>query len=386
MATVGATFAQDGSGRPARIHIGSFNVSPTLTIQDVGYDSNVYNVEDNPTSDFTFTIVPRFVATAGTPQNSLTVRSATDMVYFSEQQSERSINENLDATTKVTLRRLFLVADGSYINTRQRTNEEIDVRSRRLERRAGLVAGLKLSPKLAVQLGAAYASSAFADDTPYGAALAEQLNQATRTLAAGVRYAATPLTTFSADVALDRTRFPLSPPRDANSLRLVGGVKLQPRALVAGSAEFGIQRFRPLTPILPDFDGFIGSAKLTYRLGGAAELGFQFDRTLASSYLVTDPYYVRTGYGVSVRRQLVPRWILDVSGHRYSHAYQHATVLPPDHVDPDERIFDGQVALSFRPRRDTTLGLFVSYNGRHSSVVSRSYDGLHVGTAVVYSF
>jgi hypothetical protein len=87
-----------------------------------------------------------------------------------------------------------------------------------------------------------------------------------------------------------------------------------------------------------------------------------------------------------VRRQLVPRWILDVSGHRYSHAYQHATVLPPDHVDPDERIFDGQVALSFRPRRDTTLGLFVSYNGRHSSVVSRSYDGLHVGTAVVYSF
>jgi hypothetical protein len=382
------TMAQDeAAGKPARIRAGAFAIVPTLTIQDVGYDSNVYNVNDQPTSDFTFTVIPTFVVSAGTRRNRLTVRSATDLVYFSEQRSERSVNEDLNARMRASLGRLFVFADGGYLNTRQRPTEEIDARSRRSEHRGTVGAGVEVSPKLAAQVSGGYSRIAFDADSIFnGTLLALELNRTDQTITAGLRYAATPLTTFSVDGAVDRSRFLQSPIRDSNSFRTVVGVETRPRALVAGSATIGVERFRPLSPAMPDFDGIIGSADLRYRLSGTTTLRCRFERTLASSYLEDDPYYLRQGYELSVRRRLVERWTVDVSGNRFSHRYEHADVLPAGHIDPDERFVEGQVAVAFQARQDTTLSVFLTYRDRQSAYAYRTYDSFRIGTAAVYGF
>jgi hypothetical protein len=373
--------------RPARIRVGTLSLTPKLVIQDVGYDSNVYNVDDQPTSDFTFTVIPTFLATAGTARHRLTVRSATGLVYFSEQRSERSINQDVNATMRVALRRLFVFADGGYLNTRQRPTEEIDVRSRRNEHRGTAGLGIAVSPKLSAQVSGGSSRTAFDADALFnGTLLADELNQTNRTIAGGVRYAATPLTTLSIDSAVDKTRFTRAPMRDANSFRTVIGIETRPRALVAGSVAIGVQRFRPLVAAMPDFDGMVGSADLKYRLSGSTTLGFRLDRMLASSYLVADPYYVRAGYAMSVRRQLVARWNVDVSGRRFSHRYRHADVVPADHVTPDERFLEGQMAVTYQARGRTSLSVFLTYYDRHSAFASRTFDSVRVGTSLVYGF
>jgi len=377
--------AQDD--RPARIRVGSVSVMPTLEIQDVGYDSNVYNVDDHPTADFTFTVIPIVLATAGTTRNRVTVRSATGLAYFSEQRSERSVNQDLTATMRAALRRLFVFAGGGYLNTRQRPTEEIDVRSRRYEHRGTVGAGVAVSPNLSAEFSAGSSRTAFDTDTIFnGTLLAVELNQTTRTVAGGVRYAATPLTTLSIDAAVDKTRFTRAPMRDSNSFRTLIGIATRPRALVAGSVAIGLQRFRPLTGAMPDFDGIVGSADLKYRLSGSTTLGFRFDRALSNSYLDADPYYLRSGLALSVRRQLAARWNVDVSGRRYSHRYRQADVLPADHITPDERFVEAQTAVTYQARRNTRLSLFLTYYERHSAFASRTFDSFRVGTSAVYGF
>src|SRR5688572_2826756 len=290
--------AQDTDPRSAaRLRLGPIYLSPTLELRDVGVDTNVYNENvPDPTKDFVLTAVPTVVATLGPPRSSLSIRSETQLVYFANQSSERSVNEDLTVSAQGRLGRVSPAAQVGYLNTRERLSFEIDARARHVERRGTGGVSFALTPKISVQAQGEYWQLAFDGDEvfdDYG--LAAQLNRESLTATGGISYRATPLTTVRVVADVATIRFDEASFRDTDTRQMLVGVELNPRALISGSARVGYQLFRPLNSAVPEFDGVVGGASVSYRLRPTTSIGFTFDRRTDFSYIITEPYYVREG-------------------------------------------------------------------------------------------
>jgi len=74
------------------IHAGPFGLRPSLALTNVGTDSNVFNVADDPQDDFTATIVPRIVARVRAGRLFFSYGAASDLVYYQTYKDEGSVN------------------------------------------------------------------------------------------------------------------------------------------------------------------------------------------------------------------------------------------------------------------------------------------------------
>jgi len=138
-----------------RIHAGPFHVNPTLLLKEFGVDTNVFNAAGEQQSDFTFTVTPQAdVAVAFARRGLLRTTVGTDVVYYATYDSERSLDPSVRLRGEAYARRLTLFAEDDYLNTRQRPNYEIDVRSRHVENNVMAGAGVRLSSKLSFELAA----------------------------------------------------------------------------------------------------------------------------------------------------------------------------------------------------------------------------------------
>lgn len=382
----GAAGAQEETAPPAKVHrVGPFTVSPTVTLRDFGVDSNVYNAT-HPVSDFTFTVAPVVNATTRVRRAIVTLHSATDLVYFARQTTERSVNEQLSAGVRVPLGRIAFTGAASYLNTRQRPTEEIDARSRRVGRGAEAGVTVAVTPKLSAGVKAGYAKTAFDADAVFdNTFLAEELNRNARTLTGSVTYAATRLTSLSVSSVMTRTKFVDAPVRDADTRELLFGVELHPRALVSGGVTAGYQHFEPRSAHLPDLRGLVGTGALSFRLDGATAITVEGGRGIDYSYFEDQPYYVREGYSGSIRRYLLRGWDVQLAGSRFNHRYRRNADAPEIYAGTD-RLLQFAVVTGYQvsPAARFTVGL--TYLDRRSPFPGRSYDSLRLGTAVSYAF
>src|SRR4051794_16718734 len=113
--------------KTASAHLGPLYVTPKIALREFGVDSNVFNTAGEPQSDFTATLVPMadiWVPVARRALLQTTV--ATDLVWYADFDSERSIDPNIASRAELYLGRITLFAEGGYLNTRQRLNYEVD--------------------------------------------------------------------------------------------------------------------------------------------------------------------------------------------------------------------------------------------------------------------
>jgi Putative beta-barrel porin 2 len=373
----------------ARLRMGSVYVSPTFELRDIGVDTNVYNDSlPEPIKDFVFTAIPTFVLTVGPPRAGLSVRSATSLVYFAQQTSERSVNEDLTLSVRGTFGRLTPYADYGYLNTRERVSFEVDARARRVENR--LTPGLRvaITPKVSAEVHGEFWQNDFDGDAIFDSyGLAAELNRTSRTLSGGVSYKLTPLTTINVAGESATIRFTEASFRDTDTRQMLVGVDLNPRALISGQARVGYQHFRPLDDRVPEFNGFVGTAAVSYRLRSYTSIGFTFDRRTDFSYYVLEPYYVREGYGLTLRRQLQPQWDVELNAARTTHKYLRLLGTGGDtEVGHQESLISGGVTVGYDvgPRTRMTVGLL--YQDRRSDFDVRRYDGVRFGVSMIYSF
>ena len=372
----------------ARIHVGPLYATPAVAVQEFGLDTNVFNnVEEK--KDFTFTIVPR--ATLWIPfarRALLTTAAETDVVYFQKYSSERSLNPQVRLRGEGVMGRFLPFAEGSYLNTRQRPNFEIDARLRRTEDAARIGTSVRLSPKTYIELSGSQINVDFAPDAVFNDVnMRETLNRTTRTALLSVRDDLTPLTTFVVRSEAGTSRFPLSPIRNADTVSVMPGIELKPRALISGSAFVGVRRFTPRTKALPTFNGTVASATLNYTLRASTRFTVSADRDLAYSFEPREPYYVIDGYGLTVRRQIVGRTDVTGSALRQQYAYRGLQLLAQPDADADRvdvtRTFS--LSLGYRFGQDTRLGLGAYYRQRESnSVGQRDYQGFRFITTLDY--
>jgi hypothetical protein len=373
-----------------RIHAGPFHVNPTLLLKELGVDTNVFNAAGEQKSDFTFTLTPQAdVAVAFARRGLLRTTVGTDVVYYATYDSERSLDPSVRLRGEAYARRLTLFAEDDYLNTRQRPNYEIDVRSRHVENNVMAGAGVRLSSKLSFELAARRGRTDYDADAVFdGTSLQQTLNRETSGGIGAVRYRLSPLTSLG--VKFDRLEdvFEFSPLRDSRSYRVMPGVEFKPRALVSGTAWVGYRSFTPDHPeSLPQFSGLVADLGLSYTLLGSTTFGVSYHRDLTYSYEVNYPFFVDNSVGASIRRALGGRFDAIVSADRHNYAYEQLLTLPQLPFARLDTTWVYGANLGYRMRRDMRLGFGARYYQRDSTTVNFvQFDGLRFGATVNYGF
>jgi len=374
--------------KDARMHIGALYVTPEVQLKELGVDTNVFNQASDQQSDFMFNVNPK--ANAWVPfgrRALLTTSAGTDLVWFSKFTSQRSIDPALGARTELFLNRLTLFGQYDYLNSHERSNQEIDLRTRHIDRSALAGGAYRLTPKTSVEFTGRLSTLRYADDgAPLGTRLYETLNRDTTALGGGVIVRVTPLTTFVVRAASETDDYEFSTDRNAKSFRIMPGVEFKPRALISGSASVGFRRFAAQDNVsLPEYTGVVALTALSYTLRGSTTFGATVSRDVHPSFERLQPYYVSTDAGASVRRALGPRFDALVSVDRYLYDYRNftgAAATEGTNARTDTTwIYRG--SLGYRPSRDTRIAFGVSYAQRNSTTLDfREYDRLRVGVVI----
>jgi hypothetical protein len=372
----------------AKAHLGPIYLTPALAVREFGVDTNVFNDDEN-SSDFTFTVAPHADIWIPFARRALVTTSlTTDLVYYQRYASERSFNPDVRVRGDVFLNRVTFFAEPSYLSTRQRPNFEIDARARREERTALAGVGIRMFPRVTIELAGRHQQIDYHADATYNETnLQQTLNRSTRSSSATVRHELTPLTTLVLSASRSTDRFDFSPLRDADSTRVSPGVEFKPSALISGTAHVGVRRFETLSDALPDFTGTVASATLNYTLEGATRFTFNAERDTTYSYEALQPYFVVDGYGLTVRRQIVGRTDVIVATQRHTYSYRDLVLpgAPLSEIDRVDRTITWSATFGYRLGQTTRIGFGAIYRQRHSNIRRfRDYDGFRYTTTVDY--
>jgi hypothetical protein len=360
-------------------------------LKELGTDSNVFNEAGDQKSDFTFTVSPVLEAWVPMARRALLkTTTAADLVYYAQYEAERSFDPQLTFRGEGYLSRVMLFGETAYLNTRQRPNYEIDVRSRHVEDRLTAGADVAISPRLTVELAARRLAVRYDADAQFdGTSLQRTLNRETDGLHVAVRHRVTSLTTVAARIERLRDQFEFSPVRNSTSQRIMPGIEFRPQALIKGTAYVGYRKFVPESPrALPDFQGLVADLSLSYTLLSATSFGVAYRRDLTYSYEELQPFFIDQSVGTSIRRALGTRFDALVSVDRHRYEYQNLVPLDgpalPVRLDTTWRY---AASIGYRLGTDGRIGFGASYLERISNTqVFRDYDKLHIGCSVTYGF
>lgn len=381
-----------------RIHLGPVYAKPTLQLKEFGIDNNVFNTYGQQESDFTATFAPRMDWSVPVAKRALfQATTAADLVWYAQYASERSVDPQLDVRGQVFFRRLTLFAERDYLNTRQRPNQEIDIRARHVDENLTGGVEVAVTPELSVRVGGQHLSTRYDATSEYdNTSLQRTLNRDTNGVTIKSLYRLTALTSIGARFDDLQDRFPMSPGRNSDSIRIMPGMEFKPRALISGTAYVGYRRFTPLdATVLPAFEGLVAQLGLSYTLLGATTFGVSYNRDLTYSYEELQPFFIDESVGASVRRALGRRFDALFSADRHAYDYQDMlkpapssgsdvlAALPP-RVDTT---WNYAGSLGYRLPRDGRIGVGLSYWHRDSSTrVFRAYDNLRIGTTMTFGF
>jgi hypothetical protein len=376
----------------ATIRIGSLGINPSLVLQNLGRDNNVFNEHVNPKSDFTFTLTPRADVFLHPRGVRLTFTTASDLVYYQKYTSERSTNDLLQARAELDLWRFQPFASISARNTHARYNEEIDTRAHhrdhsysgglrmRLGTRATVSATLRRS--LLRFDGADCAADQASPECFRGQDLATTMNSRIDAVEGAVGFDLTPITSFSLAFSQEQQRFDSSRERDSDSLRFTPTLSFSPDGLLRGSASLGYRRFTPKSAALAKYAGLVAGVNLGATLYGRHKVDANFSRDIRYSYETDPPYYLATGVGLTWTTKLVGPMDVRLTGQRQLMDYREAgieTSLPNDIFTSYGGGFGYTIRENFR------VGLDAEWSQRRSDRdASREYDNRRIFASMTW--
>lgn len=370
-----------GGPDDARVQIGPLALAPTISITNVGHDSNVYYDAENPRSDVTATMSPAVDAWLRLRRLRMSGRSEVDAIYYKDLSDLRAVDSIHWGRLELPLWRVKPYATGGRALTRHRRNLEIDAPVERLEQMWGGGVDLQLTGKATVGIGAGQARLEYEGDTLYlGSDLSQVLNRTSTAENVTFRYALTPLTTVGLDVQWGQDRFAFLSARDSDSVRIGPLVEFKPLALVSGRAQVGFRRRTFLNNPASKFEGTVAHVDLQYTLLGRTQFGVQIDRDLSYTYRLDDEEYLQNGLSASVTQHLAEPWSLSASAGRFHLRYHGGAAADAEAIN----LYG--VGLGYRIGR-TMLGARLEYQARHSDVSPRrDYDRTRVSTYVTHAF
>lgn len=367
-----------------RFRLGFIRFTPSITLTNLGIDTNVFNELEDPKEDFTVSFGPKaeFWTRLG-PRGRAYGSTGLDYQYFQEYESQRSFGTANTARFELDLGRLTPFAEGTYMNTRIRPGFEIDTRARRknLSGRVGTSLRVQSKTKLLAWVREERfrydAGEEFLDTN-----LSEALDRDSTYYGGGLQVELTPLTTLVTEVEVGEDRFVRSPERNADTWKVMPGFKFKPFALVDGSLAVGYRKFETVSGLVPDFGGLVALVDLGYTLR-ATRVSGRYNRDVTYSFETVEPYYLQSDWSIGVLQKITTAW--DVVGRAGRYNLDYETVGLPGvarRSDSGNR-YGGGVGYSLG--RYIRLGFDVNYIDRTSNAdVTRNFEGVRAGFTVNY--
>jgi Putative beta-barrel porin 2 len=372
-----------------RVRIGVLWLNPTIALSNVGVDTNVFNEPpgQNPKRDFTATVTPAADLWLHMGRSWLSGNVKESFVWYQKQASERSANDSYTVGWRMPANRVLLAANATFLQTRDRPGFEIDARSDRTELGYGGALELRALARTFVGFKANRQNIGFDKDAFFlDSSLRTQLNRTSTSASLSLRHQLTPLTSLGLEVTRSEDRFDLSPLRDSNSTSYSGTVRLDPAALIKGSASFGYRDFEPVDAGLPPFKGATVAIDLAYSVFGTTRFSVEGTRDVQYSFDINQPYYLLTGFSGSVAQQLFgPVDVVARAGtRRLSYRDRTGGSIAISNRTDFVHTYGGSVG--YHMGRDWRLSFNVDRQNRVSDFAQREYDDLRIGTALTYGF
>lgn len=300
LAAVPAQAQDPDTPPPGTVVLGPLRITPSLVVKDMGVDNNVFNEPVDPKRDFTFTITPRAEVGFRVRRLRLGFNSTTDYVYFRKYRTERGVNASSAVRADFDLGRIRPYVSAEGVDTRSRLNTEVDTRARHHDvTYAGGVAVL-VGSRTQLLLNSARAAMSFDPGVEFrGVELRRSFDGRRTSVSGGLGLDLTPITRFTMLVTREQQRFELSPERDANTWRVTPGLTFSPTGLLTGAASAGYRRFQTLSPLLPDYSGFVSNVSIGATIYGRHIVAAQAIRDVQYSYEEAAAYYLGTTLGVT---------------------------------------------------------------------------------------
>lgn len=372
--------AQDQNASPLRI--GPFSFQPTLLVQNIGRDPNVFNSSTNPQSDFTMTISPKMNVVLRARRSKTIFSQTTDYVYFKRFASERGTNESYAVREEVDLGVLQPFASATTSSSKSRINAEVDQRARHENTEYTVGSSVALFTRTHASFKARRISTAFdANETFRGESLASAFDGFIEGFDTGVGIALTPLTSFDVVFTKELQRFDLASERNSNTFRVMPTFTFSPLGLLNGTASFGYRKFTPKDPAVPAFKGFVAQVTASVTVKDRHRLSTTVLRDLTYSYDHASVYYIQNSFGGTWAFQIGHGVESQLGATRnLMHYHQTASTGPAD-----DTYTSYDFALGYRILPRLRAAINGAFSKRQSGVsADRGYDSNRVYGTVTW--
>ncbi|MDO8632384.1 MAG: outer membrane beta-barrel protein [Phycisphaerales bacterium] len=387
-----ASFAQttgDGGPDPSlvRVRLGPLWMNPTISMPNIGIDTNVFNDPPNvtPKKDFTVTVSPKTELWLRMGRTWLSGLIAEEVVWYQKYTTERSANSTYTIGWRAPLNRLVLTTSATWLSTRARPGFEIDARARRKEPTYTGSVEVRGFAKTYIGVRGSWNRVRFDQSAVFkGSSLQEQLDRTATSAAVTLRHELTPLTSITFTVGRSEERFKSAPSRNSTSNDYSVGLTFDPAALIKGSATLGYTVYEPEAADLAGYRGTTAAAGLSYTLLGSTRFAGTITRGVEFSYDINQPYYLLTGGTASFAQQIFGPFDVVARGGAQRLKYQSrvgAIVTDPDRTD-HVRSYGLGVGIHMGP--ELRLGFNLDKERRTSVLTDRRYKGLKYGSSITY--
>ena len=371
----------------ARVHAGPLLLNPTLSLNNVGLDTNLFNQADvaEPRRDLALTFVPQTEIWMRAGRTWLTGNLREDLVWFRDYRDQRSANGTFKGGWLVPLNRLSMHVEGQYVRSRERPSYEIDIRADRRERAGTLTLEARPLPRTFIGTRLEQREIRFSDTVLFGGErLAAQLNRTRTAGLLAVRHELTPMTSLTVEGSAFRDRFVIARERDSQSAQIAAGVRFDPSALVNGFVLVGYRHFSPGTLEVPDYRGPTLSASVSYVARSSTRLTIDAGRDVEYSYDPGRPYYLLSGAAATLTQHIAGPF--DVQGRVGLRALAYRDRLDAAVVTPDrnDRVWSYGGAIGYRLGAGTRLSVEIETQQRISPVLLRNYRGTRYGMGITW--
>ena len=366
----------------ARIRAGVLSLTPRFGLRNFGVDTNVYNLADEPQRDLTATVSGGADVWVRLGRGVVASRTTVDLNHFVKAADQRSLNITQDGRLDVDLRLFVPRVGGSFVNTRQRPNDEFDIR---VQQRNTLAYGGVLVPigsKARLEAEFRQEEYDYATGEHGDSDIASALNRKSRRAAIQGGFDITPLTRFVTHVDVRQDRFVYSADRNSDSLRVMPGLELQPSALVSGKAFIGYRRFETPSVTVPNITALVALVELTFVAADAFRIKGQVSRDLDYSIDLDESVYVSTSAGLEVVQAVGLDWDVVVRARHAALGYQQIGPVP----GRTDRVWVAGGGLGRHIANDVRVGFDVDYVNRFSVRGDLAYNGLRFGASVTYGY
>jgi putative beta-barrel porin BBP2 len=379
----------EGGPDPAtvRVRMGPLWLNPTVSMPNVGVDTNVFNepLHLNPKRDFTITASPKTEFWLRMGRTWLSGIVSEDIIWYQTYASERAANDTYTVGWKAPLTRLVVATSATWLNTRSRPGFEIDARARRKEPQYSGSIEVRGFAKTYVGIRGSWKQVRFDETAVFkGSSLGDQLDRRAETVAITLRHDLTPLTSLTVSAARSDERFDTAVSRNSTTDEYSVALLFDPAALFKGSATIGYTVFKPEAADLGGYRGTTAAIALTYTLLGSTRFAGTMTRNIEFSYDVNQPYYVLTGGTLSIAQQVFGPF--DIMARAGDERLKYRSRLGAVLTDPDrtDRVKTYGGGIGIHLGQTLRLGFSLDNERRTSVLADREYEGLKYGSSITY--